>query len=347
VVVRGIPGSPGLIAFDHDFRYNPAILQYVSNNPYFLIAANNGPSRTGITDYTDFGGFTIDINTGLPDPGTPNGHIYPSVYDYSYGTITPESGDGVLIRYTMKAISGGTSPLSLHQFLGNDLYPPTVGGADFKPYKVPTLRGAEIRVGSACPGVTATPTAPATPTATATDPATPTPTPAATVPPGTNACLNENPVVAVPDNDPAGVTVQRVIAAAGVIDEVYVCLNINAQWVGDVVATLTHEETGTTRILVDRLGNHAGTCGGNGNGIFVFLTDYADPGLSMEDRCHDPGDDEDIIGEFYPDQPLSSGPDIDNTFFHEEIAGTWTLKVSDNGPGGTTSIAGFELFFVE
>ncbi len=341
VVVRGIPTTPGLIAFDHDFRYDPAVLQYVSNDPYFLIAANNGPSRTGITDYTDFGGFSIDINTGLPNPGTPNGHIYPTVYDYSYGTITPESGDGVLIRYTMKAIAGGTSPLSLHQMLGNELYPPTVGGTDFKPYKVPTLRGGEIRVDSACPGVTPTTTPTASPTPTAGPTPSPSPTPSPTPDPSLHQCQNINPTVNIDDDDPSGFTFTTTLTAPGTIETMSVCLNIEAQWAGDVKVTIQHDN-GTIRTLIDRVGNHAGTCSGNGNGFTVYLTDFPSPQRSLEDACPGGFAGDDFVGQYYADDYLADET-FAGTFDSETIAGEWKIKVSDNQAGGTVAVTGIEL----
>jgi hypothetical protein len=191
---------------------------------------------------------------------------------------------------------------------------------------------------STTPPVCVTPTPSPTPTG-----LTPTPTPSPTPSPGpigANACPDEVPAVAIPDGVNTGANITRHFDDATVITAMNVCVNIAHQWAGDLIVTLEHEQTGTQRTLIVRLGNHVGACSGNGNGVYVLLTDDSDiADMSMEDAC---AIDADIIGTFFPDQPFVNGP---GTFDGEQIAGDWTLNVRDMSQGGLGEVRGFQIDF--
>lgn len=101
-----------------------------------------------------------------------------------------------------------------------------------------------------------------------------------------------------------------------IINQVNVGLGITHTYVGDLIVTLTHEDTGTSVTLIDR--PDSGDC--SGDDISIVLTDPA--AASVEDKCNTPGPTA-ISGTWRPVEPLAA-------FIGEGIGGTWTLSVSDN-----------------
>ncbi|MEW5986901.1 MAG: SBBP repeat-containing protein [Chloroflexota bacterium] len=129
-----------------------------------------------------------------------------------------------------------------------------------------------------------------------------------------NFCGNE---FAIPDGDPAGASSSVVITDTAYLLDLDVSLSVEHPFVGDLVATLTHEETGTTIPLMDRPGGPPPPyC--DGDDVAATLDDEADS--PIEDEC-DPGAPS-IAGRFTPQTPLSA---VDL----EQLGGTWTLNVAD------------------
>ena len=60
--------------------------------------------------------------------------------------------------------------------------------------------------------------------------------------------------VVIPDNDPGGVTSTLEIDSQGSIADLRVHLLVSHTYVGDLIATLTHVDTGTSTVLFDRPG---------------------------------------------------------------------------------------------
>ncbi len=128
---------------------------------------------------------------------------------------------------------------------------------------------------------------------------------------------------AIPDNSAAGLDSGGNLASTGTLTDLDVSLNVTHTWVGDLIATLTHEDTGTTAVFYDRPGVPASTFGCSGNDIDATFDDEA--ATPVEDECQNlPA----IGGTFSPSNPLS-------VFDGEDLAGTWTLNISDNAGADT------------
>ena len=100
-----------------------------------------------------------------------------------------------------------------------------------------------------------------------------------------------------------------------------VILQINHTWVGDLSVRLTHDDTGTTALIMDRPGKPNSGFGCSGDDIDAQLFDAACGG-SVEDQCA--GAVSTINGEFTPD------PDALAVFDGESHSGSWTLTVTDH-----------------
>ncbi len=100
-----------------------------------------------------------------------------------------------------------------------------------------------------------------------------------------------------------------------------VAVNVSHTWVGDLIVTLTHDSTGTRVVLIDRPGVPATDFGCGVANIDATLDDEA--ALPADDACAPvpPA----LSGRLRPNEPLAR-------FDGEGIAGTWTIRVSDNSP---------------
>ena len=128
------------------------------------------------------------------------------------------------------------------------------------------------------------------------------------------------PNIAIPDNDPNGVTDMQVVVDSGTIQDLGVSLVATHDWVGDLSFTLTHQDTGTSVTVFDQPGVPASTYGCEGDNIDVGLDDEATS--PVEDECN-VGTVPTIEGVFTPNNPLSA-------FDGEDLAGTWTLTAVDH-----------------
>ena len=127
-----------------------------------------------------------------------------------------------------------------------------------------------------------------------------------------------SPALAIPDGV-LSADDNLVIAQAGAITEIDMSLDVTHTFVGDLRFTLTHQDTGTSAILVNRPGKPAlGNYGCSGENIIATLSDSAT--LAIEDECLTtiPA----IAGVLLPNNPLS-------VFAGEDLAGTWTLTSED------------------
>lgn len=130
------------------------------------------------------------------------------------------------------------------------------------------------------------------------------------------------PNIAIPDNTTAGITDTLTVADSGSVLDLNVVISTTHTWVGDLIVTLEHVDTGTSLTLIDRPGG-SGSC--SGDNIFVTLDDEAT--LSIETDCSDlqaylPG------GSYRPNELLSR-------FDNEDMNGDWLLTVSDNAIADT------------
>ncbi len=128
------------------------------------------------------------------------------------------------------------------------------------------------------------------------------------------------PAGSIPDGLPSSPLLDSiVVTGAGTVAGTEVSVDITHTWVGDLSVSLTHQDTGTSALLIDRPGSTGGGFGCDENDISVILADSAT--TAVEDQC-DPLPPA-ISGTQSPNNPLSA-------FDGENIAGTWTLSVADN-----------------
>jgi len=103
-----------------------------------------------------------------------------------------------------------------------------------------------------------------------------------------------------------------------VITDLDLCIDIQHTWVGDLVVSITHLDTGTSAVLVDRPGFPDSPAGCRGDDMYVYLDDQA--ASFVEAQCV--GATPTIYGSFKPNDPLS-------IFNGEDVHGTWSVKVAD------------------
>ena len=130
--------------------------------------------------------------------------------------------------------------------------------------------------------------------------------------------FSSSPSLPMPDNDPAGVNDIITILGGGTIADLNVVVDITHTYVGDIIVSLTHVETGTQIFLIDQPGEPATTFGCISDDISATLDDG---GASLaEDECSivSPA----ISGIFIPNGNLGD-------FIGENMVGTWLLNVAD------------------
>jgi len=158
--VKDIP-SPGIEGFQGDLGYAPTRLNVTGYNVGMLLAANSGSS------VTDFTRTAVGDPDHLPDA---DGKFTPAAFDFGTVPGHTETGSGVLVRITLKAIANGTSPLTLTKVkLSDPANPPNpIGDTNGDNIFDGSISNAEIRIGEPCPTPAPTPTPTRTPTPTAT-----------------------------------------------------------------------------------------------------------------------------------------------------------------------------------
>ncbi|MEW5985553.1 MAG: choice-of-anchor Q domain-containing protein [Chloroflexota bacterium] len=133
--------------------------------------------------------------------------------------------------------------------------------------------------------------------------------------PGDFFCSTPN--LSIPDNNPAGVSDDLILTDTGSITDLNVSLVVSHTWVGDLLFTLEHVDTGTTVTLIDRPGwPPPPSC--SGDDIDATLDDEGV--WRVEDVCSPvpPA----ISGLLIPNNPLSA-------FDGEDLSGTWRLTAAD------------------
>lgn len=143
----------------------------------------------------------------------------------------------------------------------------------------------------------------------------PTPTPSNTI----LFCDDLTSALSIPDNNVNGLNDTISINDGRYVADLRLYLDISHTWVGDLVVQLTHQDTGQTRLVLNRPGSPPLGCGNND--IVTILDDAA--ARPANDICstypHA------ISGIFLPIESLSA-------FAGGSIAGTWRLNVSDQYP---------------
>ncbi|MGB2773906.1 MAG: proprotein convertase P-domain-containing protein, partial [Anaerolineae bacterium] len=169
-------------------------------------------------------------------------------------------------------------------------------------------------------GATFTPTVTPTVTPTPTDTPTPTNTPTATPVPAGFTCSTPN--VAIPDNNPTGVSDTLNVGSTGTLNDVNVFVRATHTWVGDTSFTVTHNATSVT--VIDRPGVPLSTFGCSGDNITATLDDEAATPVENECAASVPT----INGTFIPNNALSAFDGMDQS-------GAWTITAVDAAGGDT------------
>jgi subtilisin-like proprotein convertase family protein len=135
------------------------------------------------------------------------------------------------------------------------------------------------------------------------------------------------PALPIPDYLQIGITDTVTISSTDIITDLNVSIDTSHTYVGDLVFTLQHVDTGSSATIVDRPGDPATPAGCSGNDIFATLDDEAlDP---IEDECT--ASVPTINGAFTSNNPLT-------VFDGESYGGTWNLHVSDEAPLDTGTL---------
>jgi len=133
--------------------------------------------------------------------------------------------------------------------------------------------------------------------------------------PCTNVTLCDNPNLAIPDDDPTGVSSTYTVGPSGTITDLDIEVDITHTYVGDLLISIEHN--GTTVTIMDRPGFPTTNFGCNADDVAAT---FDDEGTSaVETTCGTPG----IGGIVIPESALS-------VFDGMEQAGDWTITVSDN-----------------
>jgi subtilisin-like proprotein convertase family protein len=143
---------------------------------------------------------------------------------------------------------------------------------------------------------------------------TPTNTPTSTPVPDGLFCSSNS--VSIPD--PGSTNSSQTVTDVRSISDLNVTLDVAHTYVGDLVFTLTHDDSGTSVTIVDRPGVPGSTYGCSGNNINAILDDEAS--ALVENACG--GGTPTINGSFIPNNALSA-------FDGEGVAGSWTMSVTD------------------
>ena len=138
--------------------------------------------------------------------------------------------------------------------------------------------------------------------------------------------VSDSPALAISDNDPAGVSTTISVTEDVTIEDLDLNLDVTHTWVGDLIVTLT-SPTGTSAVLIDRIGTTTGGVGCSGDDILATLDDAA--ALPVEGQCG--GGVPSIDGTFSPNNPLAA-------FNGESTLGDWTITISDNAGGDTGTL---------
>ena len=132
----------------------------------------------------------------------------------------------------------------------------------------------------------------------------------------------------IPDNTPGGCTATGTIAGGTTITDLTVVVQATHTWVGDTQFRLTHDDTATTAMIIDRPGYVTSGFGCSGDDIDASLND-ANPN-SVEDECA--AGVPTISGDFSP------SPDALAVFAGEDIGGSWSMTAIDNAGGDTGTL---------
>lgn len=136
-------------------------------------------------------------------------------------------------------------------------------------------------------------------------------------------CSAERILEPIPDGAPSGLSSSQTLSDDGTIGELLLCLSVGHEYPGELLVTLRHEDTGTTATILD----HPSCLSHPGQDIFAnFVAGNTSP--PAQEACT--RDTPAIAGDF-------SAPDL-AAFGGEELVGTWTITVVDDGADGLVGV---------
>ncbi|WP_339611023.1 M36 family metallopeptidase, partial [uncultured Planktosalinus sp.] len=144
---------------------------------------------------------------------------------------------------------------------------------------------------------------------------------------------SQTPALAIPDNNPTGVSSTLSITENFSITDLNVDVNVSHNWVGDIIVTI-ESPAGTTATIIDRPGYTGSGFGCDENDIIATLDDDATDSVENECEAAVPT----INGTFIPNNPLS-------VFNGENVTGDWIITVSDNASADTGTLNEWALHF--
>ena len=127
----------------------------------------------------------------------------------------------------------------------------------------------------------------------------------------------DNPALAIPDNDPAGVSSSFTVGQSGTITDLDIEVDIVHTWVGDLILQVSHN--GVTVTIMDQPGVPASQNGCNADNVLATFDDEAS--IPVETGCGSGGSG--IGGFVIPESALAAFDGMDQS-------GTWTIFVADN-----------------
>ncbi|HUK81707.1 MAG TPA: proprotein convertase P-domain-containing protein [Verrucomicrobiae bacterium] len=127
--------------------------------------------------------------------------------------------------------------------------------------------------------------------------------------------------VAIPDNDPAGITNSITVSSTGVVSKVVVRVRMNHTYDGDVTMSLIHPDGTTVNLIASDPGNSSqdfGTGATDCTGTFTVFDDAASTPIAAGSGPY--------AGSYIPRQSLAA-------LNGKAVEGNWKLVVSDNEAG--------------
>jgi Proprotein convertase P-domain len=146
---------------------------------------------------------------------------------------------------------------------------------------------------------------------------------------------SDNTAASIPDDNATGVSRDIVISDTAAVTDLTVTISgLQHTWAGDLIATITNVNTGTTVDLFNRIGRISlDGLASNFNGTYSFNSAFTNDILAVAS-----GDSDFDIpsGNYVPSGSLAG-------FNGQSLAGTWRLTVQDLLEGDTGSFTGWTL----
>lgn len=140
-------------------------------------------------------------------------------------------------------------------------------------------------------------------------------------------CSSIHSPITIPDNNSTGITHKLQVADPRIIVDLDVSLDISHAWVGDLIVSLSHQETQKSITLLHRPGKPASSLGCGENNVKAILDDEITS--PVEDKCAvTPAA---ISGIYLPQAALGA-------FDGDAIQGEWRLNVSDRYANDTGAL---------